>query len=128
MHSASRLWLVRLIATVALAVATPVTAQDVKLLVQSSPLAGFRYHEANAVWKDLKLGDRLELVREPANPHDSNAVRVEWRGRMLGYVPRAENAALAWAMDRGEAVSARISVLRAHPNTRLRVEFEVFVE
>jgi hypothetical protein len=103
-------------------------AQSVRILVQSSPLAGFRYHDAAAVWKELAVGDRLDLVREPANPHDANAVRVEWRGRKLGYVPRAENAALAWAMDRGERVTARISVLREHRNPRMRIEFEVFVE
>jgi hypothetical protein len=128
MRSANSHFAVRIIASGAFALAAVATAQEVKLLVQSSPLAGFRYHEAKAVWQDLKLGDRLELVREPANPHDPNAVRVEWRGRMLGYVPRADNTALAWAMDRGEAVSARISVLRAHPNPRMRVEFEVFIE
>jgi hypothetical protein len=103
-------------------------AQAVKLIVQSSPLAGFRYHAAPAAWSGLRVGDRLELVREPANPHDANAVRVEWRGELLGYVPRAENAALAWAMDRGERVAARISALREHPNPRLRIEFEAFVE
>ena len=103
-------------------------AQSVRLLVQSSPLAGFRYHDAATVWPELAVGDRLDLVREPANPYDANAVRVEWRGRKLGYVPRAENAALAWAMDRGEPVAARISALREHRNPRLRIEFEVFVE
>ena len=101
---------------------------SVRLVVQSSPLAGFRYAEAAAVWPQLSTGDALDLVREPDNPHDANAVRVEWRGRKLGYVPRAENAALAWAMDRGERVTARISVLREHRNPRLRIEFEVFVE
>ncbi len=103
-------------------------AQTVKLLVQSSPLAGFRYAEASQVWPELRVGDALELVREPDNPYDRNAVRVDWRGRKLGYVPRAENAALAWAMDRGERVTARISRLQAHPNPRLRIEFEVLVE
>jgi hypothetical protein len=103
-------------------------AQSVKLLVQSSPLAGFRYGEASLVWAELRIGDRLDLVREPQNPHDRNAVRVEWRGRKLGYVPRAENEALAWAMDRGETVTAQISRLQAHRNPRLRIEFEVFVE
>ena len=103
-------------------------AQTVKLLVQSSPLAGFRYAEASQVWSELRLGDPLELVREPDNPHDRNAVRVDWRGRKLGYVPRAENEALAWAMDRGERVTARISRLQEHPNPRLRIEFEVLVE
>jgi len=103
-------------------------AQTVKLLVQSSPLAGFRYAEASQVWSELRLGDALELVREPDNPHDRNAVRVDWRGRKLGYVPRAENEALAWAMDRGERVTGRISRLQPHPNPRLRIEFEVLVE
>ena len=111
-----------------LGLAATADAQSVRLLVQSSPLAGFRYHDAAAVWKELAVGDRLDLVREPANPHDANAVRVEWRGRKLGYVPRAENAALAWAMDRGEPVTARISALREHRNPRRRIEFEVFVE
>jgi HIRAN domain len=115
-------------AAAAFLVAAAAPAQNVRLLVQSSPLAGFGYHEAAAVWKQLAVGDRLDLVREPANAHDPNAVRVEWHGRKLGYVPRAENAALAWAMDRGERVSARISVLREHKNPRQRVEFEVFVE
>jgi hypothetical protein len=111
-----------------LCLASTSEAQNVRILVQSSPLAGFRYHDAAAVWKELAVGDRLDLVREPANPHDASAVRVEWRGRKLGYVPRAENAALAWAMDRGERVTARISALREHRNPRLRIEFEVFVE
>ena len=126
MRSASR---AALTLAAALAVlGTGAHAQSVKLLVQSSPLAGFRYHEAGAAWPELRVGDRLELVREPDNPYDANAVRVEWRGRKLGYVPRAENPALAWAMDRGETVTARISRLQEHRNPRLRIEFEVFVE
>lgn len=108
--------------------ATAAHAESVKLLVQSSPLAGFRYHDAAKVWTELKIGDRLRLVREPDNPYDPNAVRVEWQGVKLGYVPRRENGALAWAMDHGEPVYARISVLREHRNTRKRMEFEVYVE
>jgi hypothetical protein len=113
---------------VALTLAAAAHAQTVRMLVQSSPLAGFRYHDAKKVWSELAVGDRLDLVREPANAYDANAVRVEWRGRKLGYVPRAENAALAWAMDRGEPVTARISALREHRDPSLRIEFEVFVE
>lgn len=103
-------------------------AADVRMLVQHSPLAGFRYYEARQAFAQLSVGEPLDLVREPDNPHDSRAVRVEWRGRKLGYVPRASNAALAWAMDAGEPVSARIARLTGHPNPRRRIEFEVFVE
>lgn len=110
-----------------LLIAAAAQAQSVKILVQSSPLAGFQYHEAGAVWGELKVGDALTLVREPDNPHDGNAVRVEWRGRMLGYLPRAENRSVAAEMDRGTAVSARIARLREHRSPWQRVLVEVYV-
>jgi hypothetical protein len=108
----------------------PAQAQNpsIQLLVQSSPLAGYRYAEAAAVTPMLQPGDALELVREGDNPHDPNAVRVEWRGRKLGYVPRRENAAIAWGMDRGTPMRARISRLVEHPNPARRIEFEVYLE
>jgi hypothetical protein len=101
---------------------------SVRLLVQSSPLAGFRFHHAAELWQELRVGDALELGREPENPHDPFAVSVSWRGHKLGYVPRRQNAALAWGLDRGERMHARISRLSDHPNPARRVEFEVFIE
>jgi hypothetical protein len=101
---------------------------SIRLLVQSAPLAGFRYHAAAEVWHALRIGDALELVREAQNPHDANAVAVAWRGRKLGYVPRRNNALLAWGLDRGERLQARISRLTTHPNPARRIEFEVFLE
>jgi hypothetical protein len=55
-------------------------------------------------------------------------VRVRWHGHKLGYVPRRENAALAWGLDRGEPLRARITRLEPHPNPARRVRFEVYVE
>lgn len=102
-------------------------AESVKVLVQSSPLAGSQYYAVGELWLQIRLGDRLALVREPRNRHDPKAVRVEWRGRQLGYVPRAENAAVARALDNGEPLEARVSALRDDPNPWRRVEFEVFL-
>jgi hypothetical protein len=101
---------------------------SVRLLVQSSPLAGFRYHAAAEVWQELRVGDALELSREPDNPYDANAVSVSWRGRKLGYLPRRDNAAAAWGLDHGQRLSARISRLTQHPNPARRIEVEVYVE
>ena len=106
----------------------PAQGQSVQLLVQSSPLAGFRYGEAAEVWPVLRVGDALELVREADNQRDPDAVRVDWRGRKLGYVPRRENAALAWGLDRGTPLRARVSRLAEHPNPARRIEFEVYIE
>lgn len=101
--------------------------ETVKILVQSSPLAGSQYYAVAEVWPQIRLGDRLSLIREPANRHDRQAVRVEWQGRQLGYVPRAENRAVARALDDGERLETRVSRLRDDPDPWRRIEFEVFL-
>lgn len=40
---------------------TGTRAQSVSLLVQSSPLAGFNYHAAPAVFSEMRVGDALVL-------------------------------------------------------------------
>src|SRR5437870_9087933 len=122
MHSAIRLAFALLVLLTAVPALAQEQAGSVRLLVQSSRLAGFRYYAAAQVWQELRVGDRLELVREPDNPHDPNAIAVAWRGHMLGYVPRRENGTLAWGLDRGERLQARISRLAPHPNPARRIE------
>jgi hypothetical protein len=116
---------------IALAVAACAAAAadaSVRLVVQSSTLAGFRYHAAAQVFDELRIGDELQLLREANNPYDANAISVSWRGHKLGYVPRRVNAALAWAMDGGEAPRARISRLAPQASPARRIEFEVTLE
>jgi len=128
MRSANRFTLALAAMLAAASVCSQERAALARLLVQSAPLAGFGYHAAAEVWHELRVGDALELAREPDNPHDANAIAVTWRGRKLGYVPRRDNAALAWGLDRGERLQARISRLAPHPNPARRIEIEVFVE
>ncbi|PKO84188.1 MAG: HIRAN protein [Betaproteobacteria bacterium HGW-Betaproteobacteria-11] len=116
-----------LIALLALLPFAALAQGEVRVLVQSSPLAGFQYYAGETLWQAMREGDRLTLVREADNPHDANAVRVEWRGQKLGYLPRAENRAVAAAMDNGEPVGARIEKLRPRRNPWQRVLVEVFV-
>ena len=101
---------------------------EIRMLVQSSPLAGFQYYQGEQLWQEIRVGDTLTLAREPENAYDSYAVRVEWREHKLGYVPRRENQAVAQHMDRGGNVEARVAKLRQHRNPWQRIEFEVFVK
>lgn len=119
--------LLRGLATLALGWLPWARAEQVKILVQSSPLAGSQYYAVAELWPRLAVGDRLSLAREPANPHDARAVRVDWQGRPLGYLPRAENGAVAAAMDRGERLDARIARLNQDADPWRRVEIQVFV-
>lgn len=113
------------------ALAGPAVAQapqtDAQILLQSSPLAGYRYYEGKRLWKLMQVGDTLTLVREPDNPHDRNAVRVEWQGHKLGYVPRADNEAVARFLDRGVQLEARITRLKKSRNPWERILFEIYL-
>ena len=107
---------------------TTAQAESIRILVQSSPLAGSQYYAVGEQWRAMQVGDRLDLIREPDNRHDRNAIRVEWRGHKLGYVPRAENRALAAAMDQGDKLVARIARLSEERNPWRRVRFEVYAK
>jgi HIRAN domain len=119
----------RLLLTISLAIwMAAAQAESIRLLVQNSPLAGSQYYAVGKQWLAMKVGDRLDLVREPDNRHDRNAIRIEWRGHKLGYVPRAENRALAAAMEQGDRLMARIAQLSEHPDPWRRLRFEVYAE
>jgi len=103
-------------------------APKARVLVQTTLAAGLRHYEAKAVWDRLQPGDPLELVRESANPHDRNAVRVDWDGHVLGYLPQADNADVARQLDRGQLLRARIAKLAKYRNHRRKLEVEIYIE
>ena len=67
---------------------------------------------------DRKFFD-CELVREPANPHDRNAVAVHIDNiGSVGYVPASEAKRFAAMLDRGVLLRVRgsVEVNPNHPN------------
>ncbi len=59
----------------------------------------------------VRAGDRLVPVREPENPHDPLAVRLDTEGgEKVGYVPRAVNAAIAELLDSGVELECAVTV------------------
>lgn len=100
---------------------------DTRMILQTSPLAGFQHHAGAALFPLMAVGQRLHLRREPANPFDPKAVRVEWNGVQIGYAPRADNVDLARLMDRGVPVEARILHLQKGRDPWKRVLMEIYV-
>lgn len=105
----------------------PQAAPQPTTLLQRSPLAGFQYHQGERLWPQLEQQQTLSLVREPDNPYDPAAVRIDWNGHKLGYLPRVANTAVSQMLDRNETLLARIATLRAGPNPWTRIEVEVWL-
>ncbi len=90
-------------------------------------VAGFAYHAG--IEEDFlpTEGEILCLQREPDNPHDPLAVRIDWQGRKLGYIPRPANAEIARALDDGITLAAKIHRYDAKAALWRRLEFVVHV-
>ena len=81
--------------------------EEQRLFVVS--VAGAGAHHADALATDaVKHGARLELRRDPDNPHDPNAIQVHPSdgGAQVGWVPRELAAELAPELDAGGPWSA----------------------
>lgn len=63
--------------------------------VASFNIAGFKYWDGALVLDQLKAGMLLDLVPEPDNPHDPNAVALYFHGTKLGFVPASQNELMA---------------------------------
>ncbi|MGN8096426.1 HIRAN domain-containing protein [Methylobacterium sp. 22177] len=71
-------------------------------------IAGLQFYDYHRHDEDLDVmvmpatGDRLQIVRDPENPHDCNAIRIVWRNdRQLGHVPRDLARDVAPILDAG---------------------------
>jgi hypothetical protein len=87
-------------------------------------VAGLQYHQA-ADQLGFQRCDPVSLVREPRNPHDQRAIRIEWKGLHIGYVPRNQNRILSRMLDRGEPLMAHINKFNRTEPTWHRVKIRV---
>ena len=71
-------------------------------------VAGTTHLQDPSVLEEIRIGDRLSLLRED-NKFDSNAVLILTADkRKLGYIPEKDNIILARLMDAGKMLAAKI--------------------
>lgn len=97
------------------------------LLLNRFAVAGFRHHAGPRCLAHLEPGTPLLLQAEPAHPMDRFAVRICWRGHLLGYVPRTDNRHLSRLLRQGAELRARIldTAPNAAPWEQVRVAVEL---
>lgn len=98
-----------------------------EILLQTSPVAGFEFYDGDQLWDSLRPNDTLQLVPEPENPHDNQAVKVMWNDNQLGYVPRRDNTAISQMLDRRQQLIARIGELQESSDPWARVTMEIYL-
>lgn len=92
-------------------------------------IAGLQYYQALEVWKELQIGDSLQLLPEPDNIHDEYAVIVAYKNKKLGYLPRSQNKAISLILSGGhDAFQARVQSLYSDNPIYERIEICLHVK
>ena len=104
-----------------------------KLFFMDCHLAGRKYHDADEVWDELKVGSTLRMERDKENRIDPYAVMVvfekDGEEYKLGYIPRGENETIANILEMGwnEIFKCRISKINpdAHPENQVHLTIKI---
>ena len=76
----------------------------------------------------LKIGDQVKFFREPTNPHDPQAIRIETLGyQKIGYVPRADNVVFSRLMDAGKDLYGKIAS-KEWQDEWLKIDIKIFLK
>lgn len=62
-------------------------------------ISGFRFYQGPKLLSSMKVNDMLELVREPNNEFDQNAIALHWNKNKIGYIPAKSNEILSKLID-----------------------------
>lgn len=87
-------------------------------------IAGFRHNEGMQIFEKLKEGDEVSLIPEPSNKIDSNAIKIVFENKNIGYINRAQLSAFnRWISNQliDKAVIERINGTKVRPSIYLFV-------
>lgn len=85
------------------------------ILIFSGNVAGVRH--ANPDLSVLHIGDEVILVREPNNPADPHAIKLQHVGAgKLGYIPRDATVVFRSAWDAG--LTPKAEIFRVDPTSK----------
>jgi len=98
-----------------------------KVHLDNFHIAGFGYWEGCEAFEHLKIGTKLELVRESDNAFDPYAIAIYYQEFKLGYVPRANNHDLSKYLDMGLENIHEARIQRISPDQNLEYQIEVIL-
>ena len=90
-------------------------------------IAGFGYWEGCEAFEHLKVGTKLDLVREETNQFDPYAVALYYGEYKLGFIPRGQNHDISKYLDMGLDDIYDVRITRVTPDVHPEDQVEVIV-
>ncbi len=80
------------------------------------------------LYQHLKIGEHLNLFREPDNKYDKYAIVIKTINNVkLGYIPKSDNKIFARLMDAGKLIFCRISSSEIK-GTWVKIDIDIFLK
>lgn len=98
-----------------------------KVHLDNFHIAGFGYWDGCEAFEHLKVGTKLELVREADNAFDPYAVAIYYGEYKLGFVPRGHNHDIFKYLDMGLDDIYDVRITRISPEVHPEDQVEVIV-
>jgi hypothetical protein len=78
-----------------------------------------------SIWNKIKIGELVQLEREPDNKWDPNAIKVLYEYITVGYVPKNTAVRLARILDNNRTLKATVTDKFSDPTDRPVLDVEV---
>lgn len=91
-------------------------------------LRGTFAYDLKMVFNELKVGQKVLLIRELDNKYDKYAIGVFYKQQQLGYIAAYENIVLANMIDLEVSLTATISCLNGVNTDSKEIAIEVFCD
>jgi hypothetical protein len=100
---------------------------EMKRHLDNFHIAGFGYWDGCEAFEHLKIGTKLDLVREEDNAFDPYAVAIYYKDLKLGFIPRESNKEISKYLDMGWDDLYEVRVTRVTPDAHPESQVEVVV-
>ena len=91
-------------------------------------IAGFAYWDGCEAFEQLRIGTKLDLVREQDNKFDPYAVAIYYGDYKLGFIPRGSNHDISKYLDMGLEDIYDVRITRITPDIHPENQVEVVVK
>ena len=98
-----------------------------KVHLMNCHIAGFGFWEGCEAFEHLKIGMKLDLVREADNPFDPYAVAIYYGEYKLGFIPRGSNHDISKYLDMGLEGIYDVRITRITPDVHPEQQVEVII-
>jgi hypothetical protein len=95
-----------------------------KIYFDSFCISGFSYYDGALIFKDILVGEKVDIIIDDNNSYDQHALALGYQGHKLGFIPKRKNQVLSKLIRSGHDIFEAYIQQKdptVHPEEQVRV-------